>query len=103
MSEDFIDMIIDRWRGATMSTKQNGLEGGDFESLARDEFSTVSVVPQAPSIHHQPTFAPAPQPAFAAPPPAAPRTLDPDRFRLLKKPIEGASPLGAPGAPRFPR
>jgi hypothetical protein len=103
MSEDFIDMIIDRWRGATMSTKQNGLEGGDFESLARDEFSTLSVVPQAPSISHQPTFAPAPQPAFAAPPPAAPRTLDPDRFRLLKKPIEGASPLGAPGAPRFPR
>jgi hypothetical protein len=100
MSEDFIDMIIDRWRGATMSTKQNGLDGGDFESLARDEFSTLSVAPQAPSIPHQPTLAPAPQPAFAAPAPAAPRTLDPDRFRLLKKPIEGGSPLGAP---RFPR
>src|SRR6266850_132209 len=85
-TEDFIDTIIDRWRGATMS-KQNGIDGADFESLARDEFSTLSVAPQAPSIPPQPTI-PA-QPSFAAPPPAAPRTLDPDRFRLLKRPIEG--------------
>jgi len=91
MTEDFIDTIIDRWRGATMS-KQDGLSGGDFESMARDEFSTLSVAPQAPSIPPQPTLAP--QPA------AAPRTLDPDRFRLLKKPIEG-SPLGQ-GAPAGP-
>jgi hypothetical protein len=103
MSEDFIDTIIDRWRGATMSTKQNGIEGGDFESLARDEFSSLSIAPQVPSVPHQPTFTPAAQPAFAAPPPAPPRTLDPDRFRLLKKPIDGGSPLGTPGAPRFPR
>src|SRR3954463_9918825 len=27
-NEDFIDTIIDRWRGATMSHKQNGTEGG---------------------------------------------------------------------------
>jgi uncharacterized protein len=95
-SEDFIDTIIDRWRGATMSHKQSGLEGGsDVEALARDEFSSLSLAPQAPTV--------APQPA--APPPAAPR-LDPDRFRLLKKPIEGGSAFGqgaAPTAPRFPR
>jgi DNA helicase HerA-like ATPase len=117
MTEDFIDSIIDRWRGATMS-KQNVLDGSaDFEQLARDEFSTLS--PQAPSIAPQPTI-PAQQPVYerrgsppapgvAAPaaPPAAPR-LDPDRFRLLKRPLEGGS-LGAgtapppPGAPKWPR
>jgi hypothetical protein len=117
MTEDFIDQIIDRWRGATMS-KQNVLDGSaDFEQLARDEFSTLS--PQAPSIAPQTTISPQqpvyerrgspPAPSVAAPaaPPAAPR-LDPDRFRLLKKPLEGGS-LGAgssappPGAPKWPR
>ena len=48
-SEDFIDTIIDRWRGATMSSK-GGIDGGDFDSMARDEFSTLSVAPQAPSV-----------------------------------------------------
>jgi hypothetical protein len=100
-TEDFIDTIIDRWRGATMSNKQSGLDGGaDFESLARDEFSTLSVAP------HQPA-APLPQAPTVSAPPAAPR-LDPDRFRLLKKPIEGASSPGqgtTPTAtpPRWPR
>jgi len=112
MTEDFIDSIIDRWRGATMS-KQNVLDGGaDFEQLARDEFSTLSVAPQAPSIPPQPTI-PAAAPAFErravppapAAPPAAPR-LDPERFRLLKKPLEGGT-LGSgstpPAPPRWPR
>ena len=77
-TEDFIDTIIDRWRGATMS-KQNGLDGGaDFESLARDEFSTLSGRPagalDAVAQPHQLRRTPA----------AAPR-LDPDRFRLLKQ------------------
>jgi DNA helicase HerA-like ATPase len=104
MTEDFIDTIIDRWRGATMA-KQNSLDGGaDLESLVRDEFSSFSSSQQA---------APLPQaPSISSPPsaPAAPR-LDPDRFRLLKKPLGGESPLGqgaasappAPGAPRWPR
>src|SRR5438105_7986355 len=75
MTQDFIDTIIDRWRGATMSLKQNTLDGGsDFESMARDEFSSLSVAPQAPSV--------APQPTIPAQPAAAPR-LDPDRFKLL--------------------
>src|SRR3981189_1755738 len=38
VNEDFIDTIIDRWRGATMSLKQ-GLDGGDFDT--RDEFSVL--------------------------------------------------------------
>ena len=91
-SEDFIDTIIDRWRGATMSGKASN-DGGDFDSMARDEFSTLSVTAQAPSV--------APQPTIAAQPAAAPR-LDPDRFRLLKKPLEGGSALGAPAAPGAP-
>jgi len=110
LTEDFIDSIVNRWRGASMS-KSGGLEGGgDFGEFARDEFSSLSVAPQAPSVPQQPSIAaPAPTPApslspsFAsrapAPPPAsavAPRGLDPDRFRLLKKPLESG---GAPGAP----
>jgi hypothetical protein len=79
-------------------SKQNLLDGSaDLDSLVRDEFSSfsssqqVAPLPQAPSI---------PSPPSA---PAAPR-LDPDRFRLLKKPLGGESPLGqgtapAPGAP----
>jgi hypothetical protein len=46
--------------------------------MARDEFSTLSVAPQAPSVPQQPTV---------AAPPVAPR-LDPDRFKLLKRPLE---------------
>ena len=67
MTEDFIDSIIDRWRGATMS-KQNVLDGApDFESLARDEFSTLSVAPQAPSIPPQPTIPAQPACSSGAP------------------------------------
>jgi DNA helicase HerA-like ATPase len=73
-NEDFIDTIIDRWRGATMSHKQSGIDGGpDFDAIARDEFSAIPVAPQIP------TAPPAP--------PIAPR-LDPDRFKLLKRPLE---------------
>jgi hypothetical protein len=94
MSEDFIDTIIDRWRGATMSHKQSGLDGGaDFESLARDEFSSLSVAPQAPSV--------APPPS-APVQPAAPR-LDPDRFKLLKRPLEGRNDVFGRGEPATPR
>ena len=76
MTEDFIDTIIDRWRGATMS-KQTALDGAtDLESLARDEFSTLS-----PRRRRGPASADHSAPRARA----APR-LDPDRFRLLKKP-----------------
>ncbi|MEA2877663.1 MAG: hypothetical protein QOF14_2859 [Hyphomicrobiales bacterium] len=77
-NEDFIDTIIDRWRGATMSHKQSGVDGGpDFDAIARDEFSSVPVAPQIPTAPAAPPIAPA----------AAPR-LDPDRFKLLKRPLE---------------
>jgi hypothetical protein len=76
-----------------MSSK-GGIDSGDFDAMARDEFSTLSVTPQAPSVAPQPTVPAQPAPA------AAPR-LDPDRFRLLKKPIEGGGALGSP-APAAP-
>jgi uncharacterized protein len=62
-SDGFLESVIDRWRGATMSHKQKFEDGTqDLESLARQEFAPL-------------------QPGL---------TLDPDRFKLLKKPIEAA-------------
>src|SRR5262249_49108794 len=91
LNEDFIDTIVDRWRGATMSTKQ-GLDG-DF--VARDESwvlpaslsSSAAAAPLAPQA------------------PTVPPKLDPDRFRLLKKPLDsgGTFGQGAPVTPRWPR
>jgi hypothetical protein len=99
-TEDFIDTIIDRWRGATMSHKA-GLDGGaDFESLAREEFSSLSVAPQAPSVAPQPST---PSHPNLAPQPAAAPRLDPDRFKLLKRPIEGRSDVFGRGEPTTPR
>ena len=101
-TEDFIDTIIDRWRGATMSHKQTGLDGGaDFESLAREEFSSLSVTPQAPSVAPQPSVPP--QPALAPQPAPAAPSLDPDRFKLLKRPLEGRGDVFGRGEPTSPR
>ena len=50
-------------------------------SLARDEFSSLSVAPQAPTRRAAAGHS-------ARSRAAAPR-LDPDRFKLLKRPIEG--------------
>jgi len=90
-NEDFIDTIIDRWRGATMSHKQSGVDGGsDFESMARDEFS--SIAPQIPTAPQAPPIAPA----------VAPR-LDPDRFKLLKRPLENRGDVFGKSEPAAPR
>jgi DNA helicase HerA-like ATPase len=62
-SPEFIDTVIERWRGAMMSQKQLIADGpADF----RDET-----------------------------PPLAPAGLDPERFKLLKRPIEGGAPMAA--------
>lgn len=63
LDRDVIGTVIERWRSATMS--QKGIteeEPREFAAAARDEFA-------------------APQSAFA---------LDPQRFKILKKPLEGA-------------
>jgi hypothetical protein len=72
-----------------MSLKQ-GLDGGDFDT--RDEFS---VLPGSMS------------PAPAMPPPLVPQApsvapkLDPDRFRLLKKPLDTGLRAPEPTTPRW--
>jgi hypothetical protein len=86
LNEDFIDTIIDRWRGATMSLKQ-GLDGGDFD--ARDEFSSLPATPPATTLPHVPQA-----------PTVVPK-LDPDRFRLLKKPLDNGLRVTEPTAPRW--
>jgi DNA helicase HerA-like ATPase len=86
LNEDFIDTIIDRWRGATMSLKQ-GLDGGDFD--ARDEFSSLPAALPATPLPHVPQA-----------PTVAPK-LDPDRFRLLKRPLDAGLRAPEPTAPRW--
>ena len=62
VDQDFIDQVVDRWRSATLSTR------------ARPE----SVAPEAA----------APAPVAAPPPPPFAGRLDPQRYRLLKKPAK---------------
>jgi DNA helicase HerA-like ATPase len=60
-SDGFLESVIERWRGATMSHKQKLEDGAaDLETLARQEFAPL-------------------QPQLG---------LDPDRFKILKKPAE---------------
>ena len=76
LNQDFVDSVIERWRGATMHHRQKFDDSGvDFEQLAREEFA-----PLAPSA------------------PSAP-SLDPDRFKILKKPIESRPDVFAGAAP----
>jgi uncharacterized protein len=93
MTEDFIDSIIDRWRGATMAKPSSLDSGSDFEAMARDEFSSIPMAPQVPTVPQAPS-----------PPPR----LDPDRFKLLKKPLDARPEFtrntdAAAPAPRWPR
>jgi DNA helicase HerA-like ATPase len=88
-SQDFIDTVIDRWRGATMS-KNNGLET-DFDALTRDEFSSIPTAPHLPQAPSVPPPSP-PQPAAASAPPR----LDPERFKILKKPLDAGTGLRNP-------
>jgi hypothetical protein len=66
---DFIEHVIERWRGATMSRREN--VAGKMPELGGE----------APPLAPSPTN----------------HGLDPDRFKLLKKPID-AAPEGGPSA-----
>jgi DNA helicase HerA-like ATPase len=67
----FIDAVIERWRGATMSFKQRPDEGvADLEHVSREEFMPLQPAP----------------------------TLDPSRFRILKKSAEPRSAADTRGA-----
>ncbi|MCC7347413.1 MAG: hypothetical protein IT538_08445, partial [Variibacter sp.] len=79
VNDDFIDTVIDRWRGATMSHKPQQDGSADVETAARNEFNTVTTAPAPP---------------------------DPGRFKILKKPLDAsdalAGSLGANPAGRWP-
>jgi DNA helicase HerA-like ATPase len=70
-SDGFLDSVIERWRGATMSHRAKPDDGTqDLDSLARQEFAPL-------------------QPSGG---------LDPERFRILKKPADNpADVLAGPG------
>jgi uncharacterized protein len=70
---DFIDAVIERWRGATMNVKKTEEAGQDLNALAKDEFSPF------------PTAA-----------------LDPDRFKILKKRPELGADVFAQAQPSMP-
>ena len=72
----FIGGVIDRWRGATMSHK---VETADFDPY-REESIPLQPSAQPPS---NPSGKPHPNMPPTAPPGAG---LDPDRFRLLRRP-----------------
>jgi DNA helicase HerA-like ATPase len=70
-SPDFIDSVIERWRGATMSHKQRPDEGTpELEGISRDDFTPLA--PAAPAIGSGVTG----------------HGLDPERFKILKRPLD---------------
>ena len=93
MTEDFIDTIIDRWRGATMSHKQTGLDGGpDFDvdgarRVLLDSRWRRRCRPRRRRRRSRRAVAP---------------RLDPDRFKLLKRPIEERSDVFGKSEPAAP-
>jgi hypothetical protein len=60
LTEDFIGSVLERWRGATMSRNFKSDDGPDLDAIARDDAARV---PTAPG-------------------------LDPNRFKILKKPVD---------------
>ena len=84
MDRDLIGSVIERWRSATMSHKSTGDDdlASPFEQMA-------SAPPLQPAPMQSP---PAAQPAQA---------FDPNRARLLKRPLEGAFTPG-PNSPALP-
>jgi len=82
LDRDLIGSVIERWRSATMSHKT-----AIDDELASPFDQMAAAPPLQPAPAHAPPPAPAAQPAQA---------FDPNRSRLLKRPLEGA---GAPHAP----
>jgi len=84
---DLIGSVIERWRSATMSHKVTVDDeyGSPFEQMSAAPTS-------APPLQPGPPQAPSAQPAQA---------FDPQRARLLRRPLEGATP-GGPQPPRLP-
>jgi hypothetical protein len=74
-NDGFLDSVIERWRGATMSHRAKPDDGTqDLDALARQEFA-----PLQPSVG-----------------------LDPERFRILKKPADNPADVFAGALPGQP-
>ncbi len=71
VDQNFIDVVVDRWRSATLSNRAR--------QEANQEFAQASAAAKAGSPPDQPQ---------TQQPQTAPRRLDPDRYRLLKKPAK---------------
>jgi hypothetical protein len=87
MDRDLIGSVIERWRSATMSHKA---------SVDDDLASPFDQMASAPPLQ------PAPMQTPSAPPPSAQpaQAFDPNRSRLLKRPLENAGSPYTPG-PHF--
>jgi DNA helicase HerA-like ATPase len=88
MGEEFINAVIERWRGATMSGKERteGTASHDFD------FSTIGE-----NVLLQTAQVPA-----VAPTQASHSGLDTDRFKILKKPLGAPAPAGSSPTPQRP-
>ena len=84
LGQDFISSVVDRWRNAMMSQKARVEDWApDVEPRTMDEpLPRQQIPPAAPApAAHQPTG------------------LDPERFRLLKRPIAGSDPFATTPRP----
>jgi DNA helicase HerA-like ATPase len=78
LGDDLIDQVVERWRGATMSHKKTDSASFEMEPPLADDAPTMQLS----------------------------QGLNPDRFSILKKPVEaaaGAAGLATPGRETVPR
>jgi DNA helicase HerA-like ATPase len=67
VTPDFLGVVLERWRGATMSRNLKPEDAPDLDALGREDAARVSAAPG----------------------------LDPNRFKILKKPTEGRADVFA--------
>jgi DNA helicase HerA-like ATPase len=82
MDRDLIGSVIERWRSATMSHKST------IDDDMASPFEQMAAAPPLQPAPVPPPVAPSVQPAQA---------FDPNRSRLLKRPLEGAGAAFTPG------
>jgi DNA helicase HerA-like ATPase len=85
---DLIGTVIERWRNATMSHKV-GVDDEFGSPLDQLSAAPTAAAPLQPAPSQMPSVQPA-------------QAFDPQRSRLLRRPLEGAAPA-TPGAPQPPR